>query len=179
MGGALALRATSLYPDLINGLVSSVPAGDRFHQMGDSIKIGLKLVTGANKEMNVAPIVVNRSTVKEELREQWLKDPLARFQLSPAELVQFQRFMDENHKSARKITSTPVLMLQGTKDTLVKHEGNETLINEIPCKDSVLVFVDSKEHLILEEGQFDNQVIDTICGWLDDHSRQRLGSKDN
>src|SRR5262249_50737206 len=110
MGGAIALHVTARHPELVDGLISSVPGGDRFHQAADSLKIGLKLLTGPNKQMNVAPIVVDRSTAKEDLREQWLKDPLARFQLSPTELLQFQNFMNENHNSAKKITKTPVLM---------------------------------------------------------------------
>ena len=176
MGGAIALRVTAMHPELVDGLISSVPGGDRFHQAGDAVKVGMKLLTGPNKTMDVTDIVVNRSTNKEELRQAWLKDPLARFSLTPVELIQFQHFMDDNSHWAKKITQTPVLMLQGDKDQLVKKQSNESIVNEIPSKDSVLVFVDTGEHLIVEEGQFTGYVIDTLCGWLNDHTSAAVQS---
>lgn len=169
MGGAIALQMTSLHPELVDGLISCVPAGERNHKLGDSLKVGLHLLGGAHKNMDVTDMVVNRSTDKAELREEWLHDELGRFSLSPVELMAFQKFMNENHKAAAKITNTPVLMLQGHSDQLVKLAGQESLINEIPCKDSVLVWVDKAEHLILEEGQFDDGVITALTGWLDSH----------
>lgn len=170
MGGAIALRVASMYPQLIDGLISSVPAGERYHQGADSLKVGLKLLTG-NKSMDVKKIVVDRSTDNEELKHEWLKDSLARFNLAPTELMKFQKFMSENHKAAKQITKTPVLMIQGQQDKLVKHEGNEHLIHEIPCPDAALVFVDGAEHLILEEGQFNDTVIDTLTTWLTSHTK--------
>lgn len=172
MGGAIALRAASMYPQLVDGLISSVPAGERYHQAGDSLKVGLKMLTGPNKNMDVTKIVVDRSTDNQELKHEWLSDSLARFNLSPMELMKFSHFMSENHKAAKKITSTPVLMIQGQNDKLVKHSGNTSLINDIPCKDSMLVFVDNAEHLILEEGQFNDNVIATLTSWLSDHTKK-------
>lgn len=173
MGGAIALQETSMHPELITGLISSVPAGERHHQVADSVKVGLHMLAGPKKNMDVTEIVVDRSTQKSDLREEWLHDSLGRFSLSPLELMEFQHFMNENHKAAAKITNTPVLMLQGHSDQLVKLQGQESLINEIPCKDSVLVWVDKAEHLILEEGQFDDTVINTLCQWLDDHTQRK------
>ena len=82
--------------------------------------------------------------------------------------------MGENHKAAKTITTTPVLMMQGVEDALVKHTGQVELIEEIPCKDSKLVFVDQARHLILEEFQDNDQdvqdsVIQLISTWLNDH----------
>lgn len=169
MGGAIALQITSQHPELVDGLISCVPGGERHHQMGDSMKVGLHMLAGPNKTMDITSMVVDRSTQKKELREEWLHDSLGRFNLSPVELMEFQHFMAENHHAAAKIKTTPVLMLQGRQDQLVKLEGQQSLINEIPCKDSVMVWVDKAEHLILEEGQFNDGVIDTLCEWLSSH----------
>lgn len=169
MGGMIALRVTALHPELMNGLISSVPGGDRFHQRADAVKVGVKLIFGGNKKMNVEDIVVNRSTEKEGLRQEWLHDPMARFNLAPTELMQFQNFANDNLKYARTIKSTPVLMLQGQKDKLVKQEGNIAIVNEIPSPDSQLILVDANEHLILEEGQFDTPVIEALTAWLTEH----------
>ncbi len=169
MGGAIALRVTAEHADMVDGLISSVPAAERYGQAKNAIKVGVKLLTAPNKEMNVTDVVVNQSTNKQELRDAWLKDPLARFSLTPKELLQFQHFMEANELSARKITKTPVLMVQGTSDKLVRHDANENIVNHIPSPDSQLVFVDSAEHLIFEEGQFNNSVITLVSDWLQSH----------
>ena len=171
MGGAIALRVTATDPALVDGLISSVPAAERYGQSKNAMKIGIKLLTAPNKEMDVSDVVVNQSTDKTALRQEWSKDPLARFMLTPVELLQFQHFMEANERSAKNITKTPVLMVQGTSDKLVRHEANEHIIRQIPSPDSQLVFVDSAEHLIFEEGQFNDGVIALVSDWLKTHSQ--------
>ena len=66
MGGAIALRATALYPDLVDGLISSVPARDRFGITGSEAIVGVKaglrtLFGGFRKPMkNVALAAVDK-----------------------------------------------------------------------------------------------------------------------
>ena len=171
MGGGIALQVTAKHPDLVSGLISSVPAAERYHKTGDAVKVGIGILAGPSKGMNVVPIVVDRSTTKEDLKKEWLSDELARFNLAPVELMKFDRFMQDNHRMAKMITRTPVLMLQGMNDQLVKQSGNETLIAEIPSPDACLIHVGGSEHLILEEGQFDDGVIKAICDWLAAHRK--------
>lgn len=175
MGGAIALRITSLYPAQVDGLISSVPAGDRFNQTKEALRVGLKVITGGfNKEFDVGSGVIARATQKPELQEQWSKDPMARLNLSPAELIQFQQFMDDNKESARNITQVPVLMVQGVDDKLVKPEGTKALFEALAVPDREMIFIQNAEHLIFEEGQFDNSVIETICDWIDKHANAKV-----
>lgn len=169
MGGAIALRATALYPDLVDGLISSVPAGDRFNQKKTSLKVALHLINDPDKPFNVGEGVVKQATQKEELREAWLNDPLARLNLSARELLQFDRFMKGNKKSASKIRSKPVLIVQGCKDKLVKPEGTVELFNKLATSDRKIVLIPGAEHLIFEEAQFSDRDIDTVSAWLNDH----------
>ncbi|MBX9688604.1 MAG: lysophospholipase [Candidatus Obscuribacterales bacterium] len=172
MGGAIAMRVTEEHPELVDGLISSVPGAKRNGNGKSIMQVGMKLITGgANAKVNVADTVVNRSTNKQELRDEWANDKLARFVLTPIELIQFQHFMESNEKNASKITNTPVLMVQGNEDQLVKHDDNESILNHIASKDKVLVFVVSGEHLIFEEGQFNDDTIKLLTGWIDDHSK--------
>ncbi len=70
MGGAIALRATALFPDLVAGLISSVPAKDRF-SLDDGSKVGVKaglqtMLGGFNKQMtDSAMAAVNKISEKE------------------------------------------------------------------------------------------------------------------
>ena len=166
MGGAIALHATAMYPDLIAGLVSSVPAGDRFGQTETELKVGIHALLGFNKEMKVGQSVVEQATKKEDLRSAWEGDPLARMELSPKELMEFQGFMNKNFQSAQEISSLPVLFIQGMNDKLVRPAGTWKLYDSLGTPSRELVFSKSAEHLIFEEGQFHDEDINFVESWL-------------
>jgi len=159
MGGAIALRAASMYPDLINGLISAVPSGDRFKQKKTNLKVALQFLKGPNKQFDVGTSVVDQATKNPKLRKDWADNPLDRMDLSPKELIQFQSFMNDNHDSAKNITTVPVLMVEGNNDKLVKPEGTWELFNDIECEQKSFLAVPS-EHLIYEEQQDKERVYD-------------------
>lgn len=169
MGGAIVLRYTSEHPDLVNGMISSVPSGDRFKQNKEKLRVGLKLLTAPNKPFDIGSGVVERATKKEDLKKAWSEDRLNRMYLSPKDLIRFQNFMNENHDSAKQITKTPVLFVQGCKDKLVRPEGTVSLFNRIGCPDKQLELIHDAEHLIFEEGQFDDKVVQIVDSWLSTH----------
>ena len=169
MGGAIALRETAQHPELIAGLISSVPAGDRFQQKRTALKVALHLLEGPNKPFNVGEDVIKQATEKPELRAAWENDPLARMNLSPRELMQFQSFMNENHQSASEIKSTPVLLVQGCNDRLVRPEGTVELYNELATPDKQLALIQYAEHLVFEESQFTDGQVKLVVDWVDAH----------
>lgn len=179
MGGAIALRVTAEHPELVNGLISCVPSGDRFNQGKESLRVGLKLLTAPDKEFNIGSSVIERATKDKDLRRTWAEDPLNRMNLTPRELLRFQSFMNDNHESARKISSAPVLFVQGCKDNLVHPEGTMELFDAVASKDKQIELIHDKEHLIFEEGQFDDQVMQIVDKWLASHieSSKQLSSK--
>lgn len=164
MGGAIALRAAAMYPEQINGLISSVPAGERFQQKKTDLKVALHILAGGNKQFDIGSQIVSQAStstdreggkvvsksVNEKLKENWASDPLSRMELSPKELMQFQKFMNENHEWAKKITSTPVLFVQGINDSLVNPDGTWELFKQLSTNNRTLLAVASP-HLIFEE----------------------------
>ena len=175
MGGAIALRAASLYPDLINGLISAVPSGDRFKQKKTDLKVALQFLKGADKQFDVGPSIVDQATKNPKLRKDWADNPLDRMQLSPKELIQFQSFMNDNHDSAKKITTIPVLMVEGNNDKLVKPEGTWELFNDIDCEQKSFLAIPS-EHLIYEEQQdkervYDRRINTITAAWIFCHTQ--------
>lgn len=170
MGGAIVMHATAAYPELVDGTISSVPAGTRFRQGTTTVKVALHAIEGGlNKEFDVGSGVIKQATEKPELREAWGNDPLNRLNLSPRELMLFQSFMDHNHDVAPLIKSTPVLMVQGCKDKLVKPEGTVQLFNELGTNDRRIQLVQNGEHLIFEENQASDAALDSLTNWLDLH----------
>ncbi len=169
MGGAIALRAASLYPELMTAVISSVPAAERFQEKRTDLKAALDFLKGPNRPSAVSASIINQASTDENLKTMWQCDPLSRFDLSPHELLQFQRFMNENHEAAKNIT-VPVLMLQGSKDKLVKPQGSYDLFNRIKCERKIFISLPS-EHLILEEQQtksdtFTEGVNYLVTGWI-------------
>jgi len=170
MGGAIALRAAAMYPDLIDGLISSVPAGQRFQQKKTDLKVAFQFMKGPNKQFNIGSDIVGQATQNEKERKDWENDPLDRMDLSAKELMQFQKFMNENHDVAKDIKDLPVLFVQGTEDRLVKPEGTWDLFNEVASPEKYFLGVPS-EHLIFEEGQdkafkFDSRVAHMAANWI-------------
>src|SRR5262249_14728021 len=137
MGGAIALRFASEHPEMIDGLISSVPAGERFQQKKTDLKVAVEMLKGPNKQFDIGQSIVKQATKNEKLRNDWASDPLDRMDLSPKDLMHFQKFMNENHDAAKSITSLPVLFVQGTRDRLVKPEGTWDLFNQLSTGNKV------------------------------------------
>jgi alpha-beta hydrolase superfamily lysophospholipase/thiol-disulfide isomerase/thioredoxin len=152
MGGAIALRFASMHPEMIDGLISSVPSGERFQQKKTDLKVALEFLMGPNKDNDVGVGVVKQATKNPKLRKDWENDPLDRMDLSAKDLIHFQRFMNENHDAAKEVKTLPVLFVQGMEDRLVKPEGTWDLFNQLATQNKYFVALPS-EHLIFEETQ--------------------------
>ncbi|MBX9691266.1 MAG: lysophospholipase [Cyanobacteria bacterium] len=167
MGGAIAMRVAAQNQDLIDGLISCVPSGDRFHKTKNQLRVALRLMTlQGNRQIDVGTKIMEDATEDPALRMQWKDDPLNRLKLTSKELRQFQQFMNDNHETAHLIDKTPVLFLVGLSDRLVKPAGTVELYNEITTKDKKLVTVTSAEHLIFEQKRLSPALKKIIVNWL-------------
>ena len=187
MGGAIALRATAMYPNLIEGLVSCVPAAERFQTKKTDLKVALELFRGRNHEFDIGKDIVKQAAtadrldadgkkvkvINEKLLTSWEDDPLNRMKLSAKELMQFQSFMNDNHDAAKKITKVPVLFVQGLDDRLVKPEGTFELAQEVGTPYRMFVAFPTR-HLVFEETQTSDPRINrastqVVMAWINTH----------
>ncbi|MDX2107948.1 MAG: alpha/beta fold hydrolase [Candidatus Melainabacteria bacterium] len=166
MGGAIALRATSRYPQLIDGLISSVPSNERYANLSETLKVGTRYLVAKDEKINIAPIVVKHATQDPKLQKTWMAEKTNRMQMTPKELKQFNDFMKGNYDAAALIEKTPVLMLAGFKDKLVKPEGTIELFNDVTCPNKILFVIGDSEHLLLEENQFTEQLASFMMTWI-------------
>lgn len=167
MGGAIALRTTALNPDLVAGLISSCPSGERYRNESLKAKVALHALTGGFRTpVAIGPSLVDQATRRSDVRSAWLNDPGARLSLSPHELLAFQRFMDQNFTYAGQIVKTPVLLIQGCQDKLVRPAGTWDLFDYLKTPNRDRVFSTHAEHLIFEEGQFNNDDVHYVLSWL-------------
>lgn len=175
MGGAIALQAAAANPDLVDGLICSVPSRKNSGQNTTNLKAALGLIYNPNGQVTVGDNVIKRATKKTDLAEEWENDPLTRKRFTPKELLQFRNLMNVSRMKAETITKMPVLFLQGGSDKLIKPTGTVELFSHLKTSDKDLVMVGSAEHLILEQGQFDDKqiikddVISLLTNWIDKH----------
>lgn len=169
MGGALALQFTAQNPELVDGLISSVPSGRRFKSKRTKILVGIKLLNDPQKPFSIGERVIDQATDNKSVKKQWLNDPANRLKLSAKELVDFESFMKHNEKYARKIKKTPVVVFQGFKDHLVRPTGTYMLYQALNTSDKDLIFLGDKEHLVFEEGQATDEIVSMLVAWLDSH----------
>ncbi len=169
MGGALALQTTYHYPQLVDGLIASVPSNTRYETSKMDLNVALHFLLGPTKPYYVGLKVINQATLNPQLKASWIGDPLDNLKLSPIELIEFDSFMRKNHKAAKGIFLTPVLFLQGNKDRLVKPMSTLKLFTELNTIDKEIFMVSGQEHLILEDGQFNNTIIYLLKRWLLKH----------
>lgn len=173
MGGAVALHATAYYPELISGLISSVPARDRFGMSDEERKVagkaGLQVLFGGYRKpmTNVAMAAVHKISQKEEVRSEWTTDPLMRTSFSPKEFVQLDGFMSKNLQAAGLVKNTPVLFIQGTNDKLIRPAGTWKLFERLGTPNRQLVLSKNSEHLIFEEGQYRADDLKFVRSWID------------
>lgn len=175
MGGAIALHACARYPELIDGLISAVPAADRFQQKRTTLRVALHLMANPDRPIDMANNIINQVTQDQKLRQTIAEDPLSRIQLSPRELVHFRHFMEENHQMAKQIKVTPVLFVQGCRDRLIRPEATIKLYNDLATQDRQLVLVPKAEHLIFEENQFSESVLKVVHSWIRAHLQKSPG----
>lgn len=166
MGGAIALQFAAKHPELIDGLICSVPSGSRYKAKKTDLKVAVKFLADANKPFDIGKEIVNQATAKDSLKRAWENDPFNRLELTPKELVEFQSFMNQNKSAANKIKDRPVLFFQGAQDKLIKTEGTVGIFKEIASQDKDLVVLGTSEHLIFEEGQFGPSVVFGVLGWV-------------
>lgn len=167
MGGAIAMKAAQMYPDLVSGLISSVPAGDRYDK-GESEMGVIKHVFlhGMNAPLDVGPAIVGRATKKDSLKQTWLNDPLTRSEVSANELIAFKNFMNSTFDMAPRIKNTKVLFIQGSNDRLVRPAGTYKLFGSLATPHREIVLSKNAEHLIFEDGQFNDEDLKFVSRWI-------------
>jgi alpha-beta hydrolase superfamily lysophospholipase len=175
MGGALALKAAADFPDLIQGTISSAPAGEHFNTASNYSRVTMKILTrGPNgKFPTLGEDLLNRATPKEELREALRNDADVRLDITPKQMMDCQFFMYTTKKLARSIKDEPVLIVQGQKDGESKPQGSLAVYNCLATKDKKYMPVVDGDHYVFEDIKVDDQVLKTTSDWINNHLAQK------
>lgn len=170
MGGAIALDYSAQHAGLVDGVISSVPGTDRFAKIRTAVKVGTAFVLTGGHSINLKHILVERVFQNRQLQQNWQTDPDSKLNFKLGDLFTLTKYMKQANGSAAQIASTPVLMVQGAHDRLVKPQSAEKIFDEIRTSDKQLIELAQGEHLTFEDGQFDDKVVSQVESWLANHS---------
>lgn len=172
MGGAIVLRAAAELGDSVAGVISSVPSAERFQERKMSASVAFHFLKGKNKAFDIGSQVAAQATSSEEFKALWEADPKAKMEMTPKELINFALFMRRTKAHARKIDKVPVMIVQGLKDRLVKPEGSFALFEAIPEEDKNLLLLGTREHLIFENTNHPESLLNSVCDWMKEHTKK-------
>lgn len=167
MGGAFAIEAAAMYPDLVDGVIAAVPSKEFFGK-GKTTCRALLMSLRPDDQFDVSQDLINKATRDESLKRQWKTDPQARFEVSPKELLKFELFVKQVGKRAAEINNKPVLLLHGSQDRLAKQNGTLEIFNQLKTSDRELTMLNA-EHLLLEMGQCNDKTCSVLLDWLNRH----------
>lgn len=170
MGGAIALQSTARYPELVDGAITSVPAFSVMRNLPEAFKIaGIALTQGMDGEVSLKSAVVDRATVKNGVKREVLNDPGTRRYLTVRDMIAYRKLMHQNGKAVKRLTTTPVLLVQGFKDRLVGPRATTKMFNHVSTAFKELNMTGNAEHLVFEENQFTDATIDSLISWMNEH----------
>lgn len=170
MGGAIALEYSAQHAGLVDGVISSVPGTDRFSKIGTAVKVGTAFVLTGGHSVSLKHILVEKVFLNRQLQQNWQSDPDSKLNFKLSDLFKLTKYMKQANESVAQIASTPVLMVQGAHDRLVKPQSSEKIFEEIRTSDKQLLELARGEHLTFEDGQFDDKVVSQVESWLTQHS---------
>ncbi|MBY0549733.1 MAG: alpha/beta fold hydrolase [Candidatus Obscuribacterales bacterium] len=167
MGGGIAVRSTSMYPNLLNGTISSVAGAQRFNSGSTNLQVARRMLTHPKTPFDVGTKIVKQASAENEaLQNSWFDSPKSRLNLSPRELLSFDQFMKDNLDAAATITDTPMLVIQGSEDKLVKPASTYALFDAMKTRDKTMLVLGKFGHIIFELNQFDPGLIDFLSDWM-------------
>lgn len=168
MGGAIALRTVAELGGIVNGVIASVPSAERYNEGKMALDVAIHFLKNPNKPYEIIEEISKQATKRPTLRSFWTEDQKAKSHASPKELIKFDKFMRRTVGACKKIKDTPVLIVQGLGDELVKPKGTVEMFKRVRHKDKTLLIIGEAEHLIFESDIQNIMLLNTLTDWMID-----------
>lgn len=167
-GGTIALKLAAKYPGCVDGILCSAPTWKVNGRNKIAFLEFLDLtVLRARKRGLAVNYVIRRTTYNKDLQAHLTQEVGRRQRFSVCESVKFMKFINNSPRTAAQVRTTPVFIVQGLNDQLGKTEWAAKLFNKISANTKTLVLDASAEHLICEEGQCSQMIIETMKNWME------------
>lgn len=147
-----------------------MPSFERRSKFETALALGASAVLSVGQRVSLKSAVVNHVFHNKELKHKRETDPDSRLTVKISDLSRFTKFMKGAQQSASEIQHTPVLIVQGEQDRLIKPEASAKLFQELSTTDKQMIALSKSAHLVFEDGQFDAGVITQVQTWLTNHT---------
>jgi acylglycerol lipase len=177
LGADMALHIASECPTLVDGLILAAPSVKHRWFVADLVKnapIGLSMPF---KPINLSPHIHKYFSDDSAIAEAAVGDPLVRKSMSPVELLLTEQEASKCLKYAKKVSAdTPVLVMQGGGDQMLKSEAVSDLLATLPSKDQKLEWFAQRGHLLLETPLVYADTMAVVSSWINQHVNERIAS---
>ncbi len=172
LGADECILATAARPDLVDGIVLASPALKRRTFITKTVLKDLtRLCTAPNCQLNLVPYIKLCASEDPKIIQGMLDDPLVRKHLSSRELIKSQHFMTKTRKEIAKLPDkTPVLIIQGDGDRLLKSNAVVTLLGKLKSKDQTVRWFPERGHVLLETSFVQPDTLKVVQDWLMQHA---------
>ena len=167
MGGLIAMRYATLYPEGLRGLVLS-SASLKIKGEVPAVKAALgrlfsRLIPGLAMSNGLDPNQISRDRA---VVKAYIDDPLVHDRVSARWVTEFVDAIAAAHREASSL-SLPIQILQAGEDDLVDASGSRELFETITVKDRGLRVYDGYFHEIFNDlGK--ERVLDDLAAWLEE-----------
>lgn len=179
LGADMSMRAASAEPTLIDGLVLSSPAIKHRTYLGPLVANVPLLIAKPAKQIDLIPYIKKYSSEDQRIVDGALNDPLVRKRLSAAELVRSISVFKSSLNYAKQIpATTPVLVMQGSNDRVVKSNAVVSLLGCLKSTDQTVRWFNARGHLLLETDFVYPDTMQIVTGWLKEHVDECIALKE-
>jgi alpha-beta hydrolase superfamily lysophospholipase len=168
IGATFCAKIAAEQPSLVDGIILSSPPVRRYSYMTKQTlpELGMSLLD-PNRQVDMEPFWKLFLSSDPNVVAERVNDPAGRRYLSLVDLLASNKECRKTLEYARGIPRRmPVLILQGTSDHMMKPEGAELLLSELPSTDKSLRLLAGHGHLLLETGRTSAEVKHALAAWI-------------
>jgi alpha-beta hydrolase superfamily lysophospholipase len=141
----------------------------------DPLMLGQSLMwfTNPHRYMNISGHLNSRLSENPQIVQELADDPYNRYAFRAGDLLNMARFTSGGNELAKNLDpETPVLIIHGTKDKLIRTSDVEKFYDNLQCKDKKLIVLKDIGHIHIETSHLDPKLVDTIANWALTRSNQ-------
>ncbi len=168
LGAVMALRLAGAPGPRIDGLVlASPPVAHHHYVCPRSLATAALAIFTPHRELDMSPYIKKYSSTDARVRREILCDSLDRNKLSALDLLKASRASKHMLAYAQRLPArTPVLILQGAEDRMLKPRRAYQLFHALPSSDKALKWYPGMGHVLLQTCYIKPSIERAVDDWL-------------
>ncbi len=176
MGASMCIKLSSCNPELVDALVLSSPAVKRRSLIDPYLLLDAGIVmANPRAQLDLMPFVRRYCSDDPRIIEEKEHDPLLRRRLSALELLKATVEIRKTITYVPGINAeTPVLVIQGSDDRVLRADAVMTLLSKLQSKDQTVKWFSNRGHILLETDFVKPDTMDVVVSWVNAHAASAM-----